>query len=458
MYRLMLIGFLFAAVSFATAEVRAGGSEECQRYPEGESESSSEVRGKLIVHEWGTFTTFSGSDGVFLDFRPLANEVSDLPSFVLDRANSSGVAVFTKKKLRGRVRMETPVTYFYTDEIRDVEVRVDFPKGLLTEYYPPVKKMMPPFDPKAAYGEGEPLGNSSLDWGTVTLIPIAALAPNIDDDALQGRIAQHLAASAVPADTLGGHYAQARATDSALVMVQGSPSPWPGQQPLYMEKFLFYRGVGQFDLPLRAVFDDKETLKLTNVTDDVISAAIRVDVKGKQIVVSEFGRLEAGASAMAESSQPMNVGDLSGCVVEILVAEGLYEKEAVAMVETWKRSWFTEEGSRVLYIVPPRMTDELLPLTVKPTPDETLRVLVGRMELMSPGLEQQLMDAVRISSKNREQYLKQDEKSRPPFEISPQILELGRMTEPALVRVSKIARDSAVRTEAEQLVAQLRSR
>ena len=25
---------------------------------------------KLIVHEWGTFTTFSGSNGVHLDFRP----------------------------------------------------------------------------------------------------------------------------------------------------------------------------------------------------------------------------------------------------------------------------------------------------------------------------------------------------------------------------------------------------
>ena len=41
--------------------------------------------GNFIVHEWGTFTTFSGSDGVFLDFRPLAAKESDLPDYVLDR-------------------------------------------------------------------------------------------------------------------------------------------------------------------------------------------------------------------------------------------------------------------------------------------------------------------------------------------------------------------------------------
>jgi hypothetical protein len=41
---------------------------------------------------------------------------------------------------------------------------------------------------------------------------------------------------------------------------------------------------------------------------------------------------------------------------KILVAQGLYEKEAVAMVKTWRYSWF-EEGLRVFYVVPRKMTD-----------------------------------------------------------------------------------------------------
>ncbi|MEL7336942.1 MAG: hypothetical protein AAFN70_12140, partial [Planctomycetota bacterium] len=102
----------------------------------------------LVVHEWGTFTTFSGSDGVFLDWRPLEGD-SDLPDFVVTRIDSRPGARFAKSRVRGRVRMETPITYFYTDRVRRVKVAVDFPKGLLTEFYPPVRSMMPPVNETA---------------------------------------------------------------------------------------------------------------------------------------------------------------------------------------------------------------------------------------------------------------------------------------------------------------------
>src|SRR5262245_8334131 len=67
--------------------------------------------GRLIVHEWGTFTNFSGSNGIQLDFRPLLD--SDLPEFVYDRSMQSS-SIFSKS-FYARQRMETPVTYFYTD-------------------------------------------------------------------------------------------------------------------------------------------------------------------------------------------------------------------------------------------------------------------------------------------------------------------------------------------------------
>ena len=40
---------------------------------------------KLVVHEWGTFTSVAGQDGASLDWRPLAGP-SDLPSFVYDES------------------------------------------------------------------------------------------------------------------------------------------------------------------------------------------------------------------------------------------------------------------------------------------------------------------------------------------------------------------------------------
>jgi hypothetical protein len=52
------------------------------------------------------------------------------------------------------------------------------------------------------------------------------------------------------------------------------------------------------------------------------------------------------------------------------------------MIETWRDSWF-EEGSRLIYIVPSRAIDAMLPLQVDPAPAQTARVFVGRIELVT---------------------------------------------------------------------------
>jgi hypothetical protein len=56
------------------------------------------------------------------------------------------------------------------------------------------------------------------------------------------------------------------------------------------------------------------------------------------------------------------------------------------MLETWKNSWF-EEGSRLIYIVPRRFIDSVLPLRIAPSPTATTRVFVGRLELITPATE-----------------------------------------------------------------------
>src|SRR6185503_4320845 len=68
--------------------------------------------GKLIVHEWGTFTNFSGSDGINLEFRPLVTR--DLPRFIMTPFNQPGSLgrELLKDQFVARQRMETPVAYF----------------------------------------------------------------------------------------------------------------------------------------------------------------------------------------------------------------------------------------------------------------------------------------------------------------------------------------------------------
>jgi len=66
-----------------------------------------------------------------------------------------------------------------------------------------------------------------------------------------------------------------------------------------------------------------------------------------------------------------------------LISQGLCPDEAHAMLETWRDSWF-EEGARLIYIVPRSFVDSVLPLKIKPVPANTVRVFVGRLELITP--------------------------------------------------------------------------
>src|SRR5882762_5341399 len=63
-----------------------------------------------------------------------------------------------------------------------------------------------------------------------------------------------------------------------------------------------------------------------------------------------------------------------------------------AMVETWRTSWF-EEGSRLLYIVPTAFVDGALPLSINPAPSQTVRVFVGRLEIVTPATEKAVKTA-----------------------------------------------------------------
>jgi hypothetical protein len=158
---------------------------------------------------------------------------------------------------------------------------------------------------------------------------------------------------------------------------------------------------------------------------------------------------------MSQPSSPSTIDTLADAVANALVREGLYEKEARAMVNTWKSSWFGENGTRLLYMVPRRITDELLPLEITPSPDETVRVLVGRLEIMSTEDEARAIDLVRKSASQRQASLAEAAAgtgAAEPYRWLPELDELGRFVEPALVRVRTISGDPTVRDEARLLL------
>ena len=413
--------------------------------------------GGLIVHEWGTFTSFSGSDGIRLEFRPLADE--DLPAFVLDRFLQSGVVdLFAKPKVRARLRMETPVTYFYTDQERDVNVRVQFPEGLLTEFYPPVATMAPRFK----LGEKLSMTDSVLDWGRVHLIPTDRLKAHVDNPQLRQLLEARMVTGLIPPDDNSkNHYFHARETDSALVQIRRAASDDP-KAPLapagdFFEKFLFYRGIGNLELPLQLQALGQGRYELTNNGPDAIKSLLLVTVDGDDVRFAEFAMVRVGGRLeMTQSLQSGTVEELGEAVAAALIGEGLYEKEAWAMVNTWKSSWFGEDGTRLLYMLPRRVTDEILPLQIEPRPDDTVRVLVGRMEILSPEDEARVVALIRQSAAERFRASQRDTTGKPPAHPLPAELEqLGRLAEPALARARAISDDPLVRSESTKLLREL---
>ncbi len=449
------VGLGLAAATFANDSVTKAGDGLGKSFDESNP-------GELIVHEWGTFTSFSGSNGVQLDFRPLIGE--DLPDFVYDRNRQAGVPNLSKSNIRARVRMETPVTYFYTDRERTVRASVEFPDGLLTEFYPPVTSMAPALDQVSASGSPR-LGQSKLDWGEIHLIPSVALTPALKDERaanwLRGMIEQRI----LPNDGMeGNHYYHARETDSAFVHVHHPASKLNSEKPSrdFIEKFLFYRGVGKFALPLNVVVADDDKIHVTNSGKLPIRSLFRVTVSSESITLSELDELGAGETIQFPSSErQVSSADLQAIVADALVREDLYLREALAMVKTWADSWFAEEGTRIFYMVPRETTDQILPLTISPKPDKSVRVLVGRVEVMPPSVERHLLEVVRLHAKQRAILAKRqvDEKLDEPIKLAipTPLTKLGRLVEPALVRIRELAQDEAISYEASILMHECRA-
>ena len=133
----------------------------------------------LIVHEWGTFTSIAGKNGEAQTWRPL-NGASDLPSFVYK------IPVSQNRQCKictwAKVRMETPVLYFYTDHEVAVNVKVDFPQGKITEWFPKAN-----------------VGNTSIAWSNIVINPKSEICYQQEADRKSTRLnSSHPQQSRIP--------------------------------------------------------------------------------------------------------------------------------------------------------------------------------------------------------------------------------------------------------------------
>ena len=237
---------------------------------------------RLVVHEWGTFTSVAGQDGNPVTWLPLSGP-PDLPCFVhrLGRRNF--------KLGYGTVRMETPVLYFYASRPAILSVHVGFPEGLITEWFPQATKVTPDFsNPRPSQANLKP----QIEWDSIGVSP--------EDTA------------DLPVEKAASRYYAARSTDSAVVR--------SGEE---QEKLIFYRGIGYFSIPLRA-----------NVTSE---GAVEARSAGPIPMIILFEnragqtgyRMSRGLERSAEMEAPeltASVESVGGEIETELVNSGLYPK------------------------------------------------------------------------------------------------------------------------------------
>jgi len=336
----------------------------------------SQVQG-LTVHEWGTFTSVAGPDGKAIEWLP-AGGPTDLPCFVnLSGAGPKGLVAAAQggRSNRATIRMETPVLYFYSPREQQVNVKVTFPRGLITEWFP--NAAMGTSAPVQSTGiwkalESFPNTTTTIQWNNVRVVPGAT--------------------QTYPIDERQSHYYAARRTGAMPLQV--------GNQ---FEKFLFYRGIASFTPPISARVTEDGKIEVDN-PGPVVGERKMKRWLIPNIVLFENRAGKIGYRIHKDLSRPPGVQlelpvlddtleSLQQDLEAMLRDQGMYPLEARAMVDTWKDSWF-EQGTRIFYIVPPGLVDRLLPLEIDPKPVSVARAFVGRVEIFTPETLREVSQAV----------------------------------------------------------------
>jgi len=320
----------------------------------------------LVVHEWGTFTSFQDANGrtiqgINVDDEPVPPFVHRLRDFQTFRTTSLP-ASWSQGAPRCSpgvtLRLETPVLYFYPPagwQARPFDVKATFVGGWLTEFYP-TAAMEGMNVLKVVDGQAR----GSLLWRQVRLDPSAA--------SLMPRTSSHV-------------WQAPRKVGSTLVVSTVTQEA---------EKYLFYRGVGNLDAPL-VVSEEGGKISISLRDGEpglerlprLWVVEVMPDKRVRYLTLEPKGRsVSTPAFPWTVENQKSGLDALTAELAAALTGDGLFTDEAAAMLATWRLSYFESEGLRVFFLLPQVWTEAYLPLSIS-TPADITRVMVGRVELVT---------------------------------------------------------------------------
>lgn len=333
----------------------------------------------LEVHEWGTFTTLNSSAGkslagLYVDATRLPDFVHGLPYFNYDPLKGWA----SLDRLRNvTVKMETPVIYFHSQKEMAVDVKVDFPGGTISQWYPACyESETNPAAPYVDFAAAPYPGHAA--WKATVLAPGPERA---------------YTTTATGKET--GEWTAPRFTEANQLRGENGE----------IEKFLFYRGLGNFPSAVDMRFLPDGMLQVKNGgTEDIPYLQVY------EMPYLEVGQIGTGTASVwyqgpmkagqeirlkrikDSASTPNSSGSMEDFRLQLEKA-GLTTMESRALLNTWYNGYFIEGGLKAFWILPRAMVDRILPLSITPMPYKIERVIVGRSEILTPAFEQQLYRA-----------------------------------------------------------------
>ncbi len=304
----------------------------------------------LVAHEWATLTSLQGSDGLPLPgLHRDETEAEIVPGFV--HTGPTALAEATH-------RLPAPVLYLHTEGRGRVQVALALGHGQLDAWHP-----------WAALTPASPHAPGRAVWDLQVGGPFEAVQA-VDD---------------------GVFWAPLRQVDATIVATGD-----------VRERFVFYRALAsapQAELSLDALQvrgPGGSQLEVTNTSGAPLPAVFLLHVHAGGGSLVPLGPLAAGQSILAaptpkEIDPEAYVAKATAAVAAQLVALGLHEDEAAAVLATWQANLFRTWGLRVLAVLPPAWVDARWPLEVTPTPAARVRAWVARVEVLTDAEEQALV-------------------------------------------------------------------
>lgn len=362
---ILLVALIAVASGQDVAEKKPAVKEQAHRLEDFLAVWEDSAEKDLVVHEWGVFRVHTDAEMANAD---LQHEWNDLPEFVYGQIKGRNIPQhYGAAEIRRR-----PIIFFHASQPLEVQMKIDFPGGMAGVWWPGTISPTREGLQKVAL-------TSSLLWQLGIKQPPKGKRPK----------------TPAPPPVEKGHWIeQLRNVKCDEVFARYSQN----QFDIDREKFVYYDGIfpqGKW-LTLEAA-GGKVTV--TNAVKHPVFDVTVIDHRDDKTRIARIGELQPGAKFVPaefdSGSGDKFAADAAKKLTGQLVMAGLYEDEAQALAELWKKELFETPGLHLCFRLPQEEYEKRLPMTISPKPESLVRVGLVVQSLPNPALGEKVAALVK---------------------------------------------------------------